>query len=78
MLPVEIFEYKQKWRNRAYTVRLCSDLRSQGKDYCGVQMFQHQWVVKEYTGPYEDTYLFEHKQDALSFSTQWDQRFVYK
>lgn len=34
-------------------------------------MFQHQWMVKEYTDVYEDTFIFEHKLDADSFAAQW-------
>ena len=75
MLPVEIFEYKNRWKP-GYTVRLHSDLRMSAKDYCRVQMFQHQWDVSEYSYVYEDTYMFEHKLDADSFAAQWEPRFV--
>jgi len=57
-------------------VRLHSDLRMSAKDYCRVQMFQHQWDVSEYSYVYEDTYMFEHKLDADSFAAQWEPRFV--
>jgi len=70
MKPIEVFEYKQKWKP-GYTVRLHSDLRTQGKEYCKVQMFKHQWDMTEYTDVYEDTFMFEHKLDAESFSAQW-------
>ena len=75
MLPVEIFEYKNRWKP-GYTVRLHSDLRMSAKDYCRVQMFQHQWDVAEYSYVYEDTYMFEHKLDADSFAAQWNPLFV--
>jgi len=75
LLPVEIFEYKNRWKP-GYTVRLHSDLRMSAKDYCRVQMFQHQWDVAEYSYVYEDTYMFEHKLDADSFAAQWEPRFV--
>jgi hypothetical protein len=68
--PIEIFEYKLNWKP-GYAVRLHSDLRSQGKEYCKVQMFKHQWDISEFTNVYEDTFMFEHKQDADSFSAQW-------
>jgi|TARA_Y100000022_G_scaffold155268_1_gene137416 hypothetical protein len=70
LIPIEIFEYKQKWKP-GYVVRLHSDLRSQGKEYCKVQLFKQQWDVNEFTDVYEDTYYFEHKMDALSFAAQW-------
>ena len=75
MLPIEVFEYKNRWKP-GYTVRLHSDLRMSAKDYCRVQMFQHQWDVDEYSYVYEDTWQFEHKLDADSFTAQWNQLFV--
>lgn len=75
MTPIEIFEYKQKWKP-GYIVRLHSDLRMQGKDYCKIQMMKHQWDIQEFTDVYEDTYLFENRIDADSFTAQWDRRFV--
>tara|TARA_E500000178_G_C16806840_1_gene655099 strand:+ start:540 stop:770 length:231 start_codon:yes stop_codon:yes gene_type:complete len=70
MTPIEIFEYKLKWKP-GYTVRLHSDLRSQGKDYCKVQMFKHQWDFSLYTDNYEDTFHFEYKQDADAFRNKF-------
>lgn len=75
MLPIEVFEYKNRWKP-GYTVRLHSDLRMSAKDYCRVQMFQHQWDVDEYSYVYEDTWQFEHKLDADSFAAQWNPLFV--
>ncbi len=75
MLPIEVFEYKNRWKP-GYTVRLHSDLRWPAKDYCQVQMFQHQWNVDEYSYVYEDTWQFEYKLDADSFAAQWNPLFV--
>ena len=75
MTPIEIFEYKLKWKP-GYTVRLHSDLRSQGKEFCKTQLFKQQWDVSEYTDVYEDTFYFEYKQDALSFAAQWEDKFI--
>ena len=41
MTPIEIFEYKLKWKP-GYTVRLHSDLGLQGKDFCKVMMMKQQ------------------------------------
>lgn len=72
MIPLEIFEYKKRWqRVGGYAVRLHSDLRSQGKDYCKVQMFKHQWDFSQYTDNYEDTFHFEYKQDADAFRNKF-------
>ena len=70
MNPIEIFEYKQRWKP-GYTVRLHSDLRSRGKDYCKTQMLKQQWDIQEFTNVYEDTFLFEYKQYAEQFALQW-------
>lgn len=70
MTPIEIFEYKLNWKP-GYTVRLHSDLRSYGKEWCKQTLEKHQWDVTDYTNVYEDTYNFEHKSDADNFRTKW-------
>ena len=75
MTPIEIFEYKQRWKPGDVD-KLHSDLRSEAKNYCKIQMFKHQWDVSEYTNSYEDTWVFENRLDAASFVAQWDERFV--
>lgn len=70
--PIEIFEYKQRWRrNGGYSVRLHSDLRGNGKDWCKTQLNREQWDFSQYTDNYEDTFHFEYKQDAASFKKQF-------
>lgn len=72
MTPIEIFEYKQRWqRAGGYAVRLHSDLRSQGKDYCKIQLMKQQWDFSQYTDNYEDTFHFEYKQDADMFRNKF-------
>ena len=72
MIPIEIFEYKQRWqRAGGYAVRLHSDLRSQGKDYCKTQLMKQQWDFSQYTDNYEDTFHFEYKQDADMFRNKF-------
>ena len=72
MTPIEIFEYKKRWqRTGGYAVRLHSDLRSQGKDYCKVQLKKAQWDFSQYTDNYEDTFHFEFKQDADAFRNKF-------
>ncbi len=69
MTPVEIFEYKLRWKP-GYTVRLHSDLRSRGKDFCKA-LLKQQWDVSIYTDNYEDTFYFENKSDADKFASTW-------
>ena len=72
MIPIEIFEYKQRWqRAGGYAVRLHSDLRSQGKDFCKIQLMKQQWDFSMYTDNYEDTFHFEYKQDADAFRNKF-------
>ena len=72
MTPIEIFEYKKRWqRAGGYTVRLHSDLRTQGKDFCKVQLMKQQWDFSQYTDNYEDTFHFEFKQDADAFRNKF-------
>ena len=69
---MEIFEYKKRWQSgECYRVRLHSDLRRQGKDYCKTQMMPQQWDISEFTNVYEDTFHFEYLQDAKAFKAQW-------
>jgi len=75
MTPIEIFEYKQKWKP-GYVVRLHSDLRRSATAYCKVQMLKHQWEMTKYSNVYEDTWMFENKLDANSFAAQWEERFI--
>lgn len=70
MTPVEIFEYKQRWKP-GYTVRLHSDLRSQAKDWCKIQLHKQQWDLNIHTNVYEDTFMFEYRQDAESFTAKY-------
>jgi hypothetical protein len=72
MIPIEIFEYKQRWqRAGGYAVRLHSDLRTQGKDFCKIQLMKQQWDFSQYTDNYEDTFYFEYKQDADAFRNKF-------
>lgn len=75
MTPIEIFEYKKRWQPVGHLVRLHSDLRSQAKEYCKI-LPKHQWIISEYTDVYEDTFAFEHKQDADNFENKFDSKFV--
>ena len=70
MSPIEIFEYKQKWKP-GYIVRLHSDLESAGKDWCKVQLHKQQWDMTKWTNVYEHTFHFEYKQDAKLFKERF-------
>jgi len=74
MTPIEIFEYKLKWQKAGgYSVRLHSDLRGQGRDFCKVMMQKQQWDLQTHTAVYEDTFWFEYAQDAKLFKEKFSQ-----
>ena len=68
MTPQEICEYKQRWMP-GYPVRLHSDLRSRGKDWCK-KLDKWEWNFKQYTNNYEDTYYFENIYASQNFEME--------
>jgi len=66
MTPLEIFEYKNKWRPGLQVI-LCSDLRFEGVEFCKRTFKKHEWHHLEYTASYEDTYCFEKQHHATLF-----------
>jgi hypothetical protein len=72
MTPQEINEYKLRWmRGTPYSVRLHSDLDTQGKTWCRRNLERHQWKMNTWTDNYEHTFYFEHQDDSLIFETLW-------
>jgi len=73
MTPLEISDHKMRWMRSGHNhpVRIHSDLRSQAKDFCKVQMHSSQWVHRQYTNVYEDTFFFEHPQDERAFRNKF-------
>lgn len=69
MTPVEIAEYKQRWMP-GYAVRLHSDLRSTGKNWCK-QLYKHEWNHKKWTDVYEDTFYFENAHAGQNFEHEF-------
>ena len=72
MTPVEIFEYKMRWmKETPHSVRLHSDLDTQGKSWCRRHLERHQWVMHSWTNNYEHTFHFEQEESAKLFEQQW-------
>tara|TARA_R110000796_G_scaffold17427_2_gene53660 strand:+ start:612 stop:848 length:237 start_codon:yes stop_codon:yes gene_type:complete len=72
MTPQEINEYKLRWMGSSpYSVRLHSDLDTQGKTWCRRNLERHQWKMNTWTNVYEHTFYFEHQDDSLIFETLW-------
>jgi hypothetical protein len=72
LTPIEIFEYKKSWQREGsgyYMVPIHSDYRWQAKQVIKDQKLKPQsWDFRKYTDVYEDTYCFEHENDAKLFS----------
>ena len=66
MSPIEIFEYKNKWK-QGYTVSVHSDLDWQCKSWCRKFLERHQWSMTQYTDVYEHTFHFEVEEKAQEF-----------
>jgi len=66
LTPQEIHEYKLSWRP-GYTVRLHSDLESQGKDWCKHHLDKPYWNFTKWTAVYEHTFHFEDEDTAKLF-----------
>jgi len=73
MTPLEIAEYKQRWMSKeeTHSVRLHSDLDTQGKTWCRRNLERWQWKMNTYTNVYEHTFFFELEEHAELFAQQW-------
>lgn len=73
MTPIEIAEHRQRWMASGYNhpVAIHSDLRSQAKDFCKIQMHPQQWKHVKYSDVYEDTFYFEFHQDETQFRNKF-------
>jgi len=70
MTPIEIFEYKNKWKP-GFSIRLHSDLTDQAKTWCRRNLQKHQWSMTDWTNVYEHTFHFEHEQNAKQFKERF-------
>jgi len=72
MKPQEIADYKMNWmRTENNPVRLHSDLDTQGKTWCRLNLQRQQWAMHTWTNVYEHTFYFELAEHAELFATQW-------
>ena len=68
MTPQEIAEYKMHWMSKgAHSVRLHSDLDTQGKTWCRRNLERHRWKMNTWTNNYEHTFFFEQEESAQQF-----------
>jgi hypothetical protein len=69
LTPQQIADHKQQWMSQqSCAVQLHSDHRSLGKSWCKEFLMKQQYVLREYTNVYEDTWFFENQSDADNFT----------
>jgi hypothetical protein len=68
MPPVEIFEYKRKWRPEGHVVKVHSDLLYKCKMWCRNACERWEWDFDMFTDVYEHTWYFEDAQHAENFA----------
>lgn len=71
MKPIEIFEYKQKWKAQAYTVTMYDWVRPHG--FCKNSFDSHRWDAVKYAHP-DDSHLFmfERTEDYNKFLAEFE------
>lgn len=72
--PLDISEYKMRWKPNGFPVAVHSDLDWRCKDWCRKNLERHQWSMDLHTAVYEHTFWFEHESDAIEFEKQWSPR----
>ena len=73
MTPVEIAEYKQRWKP-GYTVSVHSDIVNEAKSWCRKYLDRHEWSMTEWTDVYEHTFHFEDSFVGLNFNEWYKNR----
>ena len=71
MTPQEISAHKMKWAP-GISVPTHSDVDWMCKHWCRKHLQRHQWAMDSWTGAYEHTFRFEHKNDASRFKDWYD------
>ena len=72
MTPIEIAEYKQRWKAQdGNPVRVHSDLDVQCKNWCRKNLKRHEWSMTSYTNVYEHTFYFEHLNTSQQFEHEF-------
>lgn len=68
MTPVEIFEYKLSWKDKAHVVYSPCVFEYMAKDWCRNKLESHQWDFKKLADNYMHAFLFEDEKKANMFN----------
>jgi len=72
LTPLEISEYKRKWKPDAISVRIHSDLADRAKTWCRRNLDRTQWSMDTWTDVYEHTFHFKDPIDSDVFIKEFE------
>jgi len=67
LTPLEVVDYKNRWRTSATMVRTHSDIVDVAKTWCRRNLDRWEWSMTAYTDVYEHTFEFELVENADAF-----------
>ena len=73
MTPLEISEYKMRWKPESYQVDVHSDLDVQCKKWCRGNLNRWEWSMNTYTDVYSHSFYFENMNHAHEFRNKFEQ-----
>ena len=71
MTPLEISEYKMRWKSDGFQVDVHSDLDVQCKHWCRANLNRWEWSMDTYTDVYSHSFYFEEEQAAAEFTRKF-------
>ena len=71
MTPLEISEYKMRWKPEGFQVDVHSDLDVQCKHWCRGNLNRWEWSMDTYTDVYSHSFYFEEEQAAAEFTRKF-------
>ena len=71
MTPLEISEYKMRWKSNGFQVDVHSDLDVQCKHWCRGNLNRWEWSMDTYTDVYSHSFYFEQEQAAAEFTRKF-------
>lgn len=67
LTPLEVVDYKNRWRTSATKVRTHSDIVDTAKTWCRRNLDRWEWSMTAYTDVYEHTFEFELVENGHAF-----------
>ena len=71
MTPLEISEYKMRWKSNGFQVDVHSDLDVQCKHWCRGNLNRWEWSMDTYTDVYSHSFYFELEENANQFRNKF-------